>query len=413
MKIVKFVVKCGNFLVLVDLHILPQGSSEDTSWFAEQHKEEIGRMLKDPINLRVQEHLENRHKSSHAKPSKELTQLNPLFIKGDRFRLAAYFMKRHVSLRCIVKERLRELRVFPERFVVCVSQGKEWGNNSRKEDLTEVAGPDSCQSKYFGQTARKDEEKSYSLKQQLKHEGGPSRNVLKPSKHQADNTQTSPPPAVTKESSSTGRKDAKECVRGLQSSFRLPLLALGNVAGSGEPAETKGQKQLCPAASEASSQSCESALPQVQERPEGYEGQRKRRRQGSQHESQENANKVFFGDVPETLSEVVIKTECTKPVEETFPRKWPSGSECCSKQFGSVQTTLEDDLLTWRKSPPRAIFPKNNTEQTAQTEPTTSRKEQSVKSVSSPADKSSADTSSKERAKVGPRKSKLRRLKKA
>ncbi|XP_039594152.1 protein SLX4IP isoform X2 [Polypterus senegalus] len=366
-------------------------------------------MLKDSINLRVQEHLENRHKSNHAKPSKELTQLNPLFIKGDRFRLAAYFMKRHISLRCIVKERLRELRVFPERFVVCVSQGKEWGNNSRKENLTEVAGPDSCQSKYFGQTAWKDKEESYSLK----HEEGPSRNVLKLSKHQADNTQTSPPPAVTKESRSAGRKEAKECIRGLQSSFQLPLLALGNIAGRGEPAETKGQKQLCPAASEASSQSCESALPQVQERPEGYEGQRKRRRQGSQHESQENANKVFFGDVPETLSEVVIKTECAKPIEETFPRKWPSGSEWCSKQFGSVQTTLEDDLLTWRKSPPRAIFPKNNTEQTAQTEPTTSRKERSVKSASSPADKSSTDTSSKETAKVGPRKSKLRRLKKA
>lgn len=28
-----FVLQCGNFAVLVDLHILPLGGQEDTSWF--------------------------------------------------------------------------------------------------------------------------------------------------------------------------------------------------------------------------------------------------------------------------------------------------------------------------------------------------------------------------------------------
>ncbi|XP_045688566.1 protein SLX4IP isoform X2 [Phyllostomus hastatus] len=35
----KFAVKCGDFAVLVDLHVLPQGSNKDTSWFSEQNKE--------------------------------------------------------------------------------------------------------------------------------------------------------------------------------------------------------------------------------------------------------------------------------------------------------------------------------------------------------------------------------------
>ncbi|XP_008760483.1 protein SLX4IP isoform X5 [Rattus norvegicus] len=35
----KFVIKCGNFAVLVDLHVLPQGSNKDSSWFSEQKKE--------------------------------------------------------------------------------------------------------------------------------------------------------------------------------------------------------------------------------------------------------------------------------------------------------------------------------------------------------------------------------------
>lgn len=34
-----FFFQCGNFAVLVDVHILPQGSSKDTSWFSDHEKE--------------------------------------------------------------------------------------------------------------------------------------------------------------------------------------------------------------------------------------------------------------------------------------------------------------------------------------------------------------------------------------
>ncbi|KAL7841407.1 hypothetical protein SRHO_G00250980 [Serrasalmus rhombeus] len=44
-----------------------------------------------------------------------------LNLTGQTLRLAAYFMKRHVNLRCVIRQHYRELRVFPERFIVCVS----------------------------------------------------------------------------------------------------------------------------------------------------------------------------------------------------------------------------------------------------------------------------------------------------
>ncbi|KAK0155837.1 Protein SLX4IP [Merluccius polli] len=46
-------------------------------------------------------------------------------VKGTSFNLVAHFLKRHFSLRCIVKDRYGELRVFPERCVVCVSRAED------------------------------------------------------------------------------------------------------------------------------------------------------------------------------------------------------------------------------------------------------------------------------------------------
>ncbi|XP_053568124.1 protein SLX4IP [Bombina bombina] len=121
MKANKLVVKCGNFAVLVDLHVLPQGSSKDTSWFSDHEKEEVCMLLKETIDSRVKQHIESRKQQGQMK-CKEYTQTSPLFLKGDQIRIAAYFIKRWVNLRCVVKKQYRELHVFPDRFVVCASQ---------------------------------------------------------------------------------------------------------------------------------------------------------------------------------------------------------------------------------------------------------------------------------------------------
>ncbi|XP_069464426.1 protein SLX4IP isoform X1 [Ambystoma mexicanum] len=116
----KLVVKCGNFAVLVDLHVLPRGSSKDTSWFSDHEKEEVCMLLKDPIDARVKQFVE-APKCNGQQKHKEFTHCNPLFLRGHRFRIAAYFMKRWVNLRCILKPQYRGLRVFPDRIIVCAS----------------------------------------------------------------------------------------------------------------------------------------------------------------------------------------------------------------------------------------------------------------------------------------------------
>ncbi|XP_010992608.1 protein SLX4IP isoform X1 [Camelus dromedarius] len=116
----KFAVKCGDFAVLVDLHISPQGSSRDTSWFSEQKKEEVCLLLKETITSRVKEYLEVR--KQHRPSNTEFTRSSPLSLKGYGFQITAYFLKRGVRLRCLGGSRNAELRIFPERFVVCVSQ---------------------------------------------------------------------------------------------------------------------------------------------------------------------------------------------------------------------------------------------------------------------------------------------------
>ncbi|XP_076868376.1 protein SLX4IP [Brachyhypopomus gauderio] len=115
----KFVVKCGNFAVLVDLHILPLGSQDNSSRFSQENKEEVGALIKDVIEQRVRRFPEAR--LGPSKHRKELSPDNPLCLKGQTLRLAAYFMKRHVNLRCIITKHCRDLRIFPERLVVCVS----------------------------------------------------------------------------------------------------------------------------------------------------------------------------------------------------------------------------------------------------------------------------------------------------
>uniref|UniRef100_A0A4W3H6T5 Protein SLX4IP n=1 Tax=Callorhinchus milii TaxID=7868 RepID=A0A4W3H6T5_CALMI len=121
-----FVLQCGNFAVLVDLQILPRGASQDTSWFTEHHKEDVCVLLKEAVNLKIKRYLETRKQHGNPQPklSKELTPSNPLCIKGKTL----------------------YLRVFPDRFVVCVtSHEAELTKGRGQEPVTEKLGA----SEYF------------------------------------------------------------------------------------------------------------------------------------------------------------------------------------------------------------------------------------------------------------------------
>ncbi|XP_042683421.1 protein SLX4IP [Centrocercus urophasianus] len=117
----KFVIKCGNFAVLVDVHILPEGSNKDTSWFSDQEKEEVCMYLEEVVVSRIKRYLEARKKRGQWK-SVEHASSAPLFITANNFHITAYFMKRWVNLRCALGKHYRELRMFPDKFVVCISK---------------------------------------------------------------------------------------------------------------------------------------------------------------------------------------------------------------------------------------------------------------------------------------------------
>ncbi|XP_051945344.1 protein SLX4IP [Xyrauchen texanus] len=145
----KFVVKCGNFAVLVDLHILPLGSQDNASWFFPEHRKEVGSLIRDAVEQKVRQYQEARHLKIQPKPRKDFTLTSPLCLEGGNIHLAVQFLKRHVNLRCVVRQHYRELRVFPERVVVCASppENAALPNVNQNLDVSEQSAP--SKSKYF------------------------------------------------------------------------------------------------------------------------------------------------------------------------------------------------------------------------------------------------------------------------
>ncbi|XP_036801869.1 protein SLX4IP isoform X2 [Oncorhynchus mykiss] len=146
----KVVVKCGSYAVLVDLQIigpLGHGAPQETSWFTMEHTEEVTSLVRDAVDRRVRLYIDCLHKRGQPKHKRELPRANPLCVKGQRVSLVANFVKRHFNLWCIVKHQYGELRVFPERYVVCVS---------RLEDASANPTPAvtvSTESQYFSRPA--------------------------------------------------------------------------------------------------------------------------------------------------------------------------------------------------------------------------------------------------------------------
>ncbi|XP_020565406.1 protein SLX4IP isoform X2 [Oryzias latipes] len=91
----KIVIKCGNFAVLVDLHVLPLGSQKDASWFTVAHVEEVTTLVQDALDQRIRQYTEFLHSKKGCKQRREMTPPSGFSV--------------------------RDLRLFPERYVVCVS----------------------------------------------------------------------------------------------------------------------------------------------------------------------------------------------------------------------------------------------------------------------------------------------------
>uniref|UniRef100_A0ABI7XA07 SLX4 interacting protein n=1 Tax=Felis catus TaxID=9685 RepID=A0ABI7XA07_FELCA len=297
----KFAVKCGNFAVLVDLHILPQGSNKDTSWFSEQKKEEVCLLLKETIDSRVKEYLEVR--KQHRPSNTEFTRSSPLTLKGYGFQITAYFLKRGIRLHCFRSSQNTELRVFPDRFVVCVSQlsfshdlmasqneelteGTLHGASDYLAECAESPLPPSAKRKRnaLKEIVRRTETKSsvVSKSRSSRDIGGTASDpvIAEIARRRGDSQASASPPSESTE-------QAEDNIKAAESHWGLPVQKLENVHQT-QPEDASSQQK--PHHGEWSETgllsrspvcSCESASPGPKQSPQGARTQQKRRNLGS------------------------------------------------------------------------------------------------------------------------------------
>ncbi|XP_040406470.1 protein SLX4IP isoform X2 [Cygnus olor] len=256
---------CGNFAVLVDVHILPQGSSKDTSWFSDHEKEEVCMLLEEVVASRVKHYLEAPKQRGQWK-SMEHASSAPLFIAANSFHITAYFMKRWVNLRCAVGEHYRELRVFPDKFVVCVSKlefnPSAWTceEGALKEEVS------SGTSEYFTESAENrklrislnEQIKQDILKEIVKRTKKRKSTMSKPqtskdskkvdlgsvdsqTENRKNDCQTSTSPQSEVKCRSIGQ--LKDCINTAESNLELPILEMENNVNQRQPEDTSSQRK--------------------------------------------------------------------------------------------------------------------------------------------------------------------------
>ncbi|XP_054370248.1 protein SLX4IP [Molothrus ater] len=440
----KFVIKCGNFAVLVDVHILPQGSSKDTSWFSDHEKEEVCKLLEEVVASRVKHYLEAPKQRGQWKPMEQGSS-GPLFLTAKSLHITAYFMKRWVNLRCALGKRYRELRVFPEKFIVCVSKldfdPSAWTCDSGglKEELSNGT------SEYFTESAENKKPK-ISLSEQIKQDI--LRKIVKRTKPRRSSASK---PQISKDSkkvylgwadSQTENRDSdcepslsaqcavkrrspgllKDCTNTAESSLGLPVLEQRKDVHQGQPEEVHSQHKPRsleqPAArllSESPPCGSESAPPAPKQSQRVTRAQAQLQTCGSQEEL-EHFTKVSSEGTPLTSinTEMSEREEnCLGPfLEETAPLN----SRLFSKQ-DVTETMVDKKSLTLRKNPSRSLFVSSIEVQTSQNEPSTAPEELPAVPTSClelhPVSSEKLSQKRKKEVENGLRKLKLRRLKKS
>ncbi|NXQ73849.1 SLX4I protein, partial [Quiscalus mexicanus] len=438
-----FFFQCGNFAVLVDVHILPQGSSKDTSWFSDHEKEEVCKLLEEVVASRVKHYLEAPKQRGQWKPIEQGSS-GPLFLTANSLHITAYFMKRWVNLRCALGKRYRELRVFPEKFIVCVSKldfdPSAWTCDSG--GLVEEFSNGT--SEYFTESAENKKLK-ISLSEQIKQDI--LRKIVKRTKPRRSSASK---PQISKDSkkvylgwadSQTENRDSdcepslsarcavkrrspgllKDCTNTAESSLGLPVLEQRKDVHQGQPEEVHSQHKPRsleqPEArllSESPTCGSESAPPAPKQSQRVTRAQAQLQTCGSQEEL-EHFTKVSSEGTPLTP----INTEMSEREENSLgpflEKTAPLNSRLFSKQ-DVTETMVDKKSLTLRKNPSRSLFVSGSGVQTSQNEPSTPLEELPAVPTSClelhPMSSEKLSQKRKKEVENGLRKLKLRRLKK-
>ncbi|NXI90295.1 SLX4I protein, partial [Psophia crepitans] len=435
-----FFFQCGNFAVLVDVHILPQGSSKDTSWFSDHEKEEVCMLLEEVVAARIKHYLEAPKRGQWK--SMEHATSGPLFLTAKSFHITAYFMKRWVNLRCAVGKHYRELRVFPDRFIVCVSKLESnpgaWTceNGVLKEELSNGT------SEYFTESAENKKLKM-SLNEQIKQDI--LKEIVKRTKPRKSSTskpqiskdskkaclsvdsqrgsrndcQTALSPQSEVKCQSTGQ--LKDGINTAESSLELPGLELENSVNWRQPENVSSQQKPRSAEWLKSSLLSENPLHSSESAPQGpkqshevTKAQAQQESCGSQ-EKLEDFKKVSSEGtalIPGSSEMSKCHDDCLGPFLE---EKIPLNSRLSSKQ-DTTKTVSDEESLTWRKNLSQPLSERNNMVQRSQNEPSAAAEELPVMPSSclelQPVSSQKLIQKRKKEAENSLRKLKLRRLKK-
>ncbi|NWS67051.1 SLX4I protein, partial [Crotophaga sulcirostris] len=436
---------CGNFAVLVDVHILPQGSSKDTSWFSDHEKEELCMLLEEVVASRVKQYLEAPKQRGQWK-SMEHAPSDPLFLTANSFHITAYFMKRWVNLRCAVGKHYRELRVFPDRFIVCVtkleSNPSTWTcENGQKEELSNGT------SEYFTESAESKKLK-ISLNEQIKQDI--LKEIVKRTKPRKNSTSK---PQISKDSkkvylgsvdSQTGNRkndcqislspqseakcrstgQLKDCTNTAESNLELPVLELENYVNQRQPDDVSSQQKphslewlKSSLLSESPPCSSESALlgPKQSQKVTKTQGQQK---SCGSEEKLAHLKKVFSEGTPSIPSSTEINNCSDDCLDPFLEEKTSLKSRLFSKQ-DLTKTVSDEKSLTLGRNLSRPLSVRNNIMQSSQNEPSTTLPSTELPVMPSSCLELQAVSSEnlmqkrKKEANNGLRKLKLRRLKKS
>ncbi|NXJ50160.1 SLX4I protein, partial [Spizaetus tyrannus] len=437
-----FFFQCGNFAVLVDVRILPQGSSKDTSWFSDHEKEEVCMLLEEVVASRVKHYLEAPKQRGQWK-SMEHAPSGPLFLTANSFHIIAYFMKRWVNLRCAVGKQYRELRVFPDRFIVCVSKLESNPSAWTCENgvLKELSNGTS---EYFTESVENKKLK-ISLNEQIKQDI--LKEIVKRRKPRKSSTSK---PQISKDSkkvylgsvdSQTGNRKndcqtslspqsevkcrspglLKDCINTAESNLELPVLELDNYVNQRQPDDVSSQQKphsvewlKSSLLSENPPCSSESAALGPKQSQEVTKTEAHQKSCGAE-EKLKHFKKVSSEGTPLIPSNTEMSKHNDGCSGLFLEEKTPLSSSLFSNK-NMTKTVSDEESLTLRKNLSQPPSVRNNIVQTSQNEPSATTEELPVMPSSclelQPVSSEKLTQKRKKEVENGLRKLKLRRLKK-
>ncbi|XP_068531773.1 protein SLX4IP isoform X4 [Anas acuta] len=402
-------------------------------------------LLEEIVASRVKHYLEAPKQRGQWK-SMEHASSAPLFITANSFHITAYFMKRWVNLRCAVGKHYRELRVFPDKFVVCVSKLEFNPNAWTCEEGALKEEVSSGTSEYFTASAENrklkislnEQIKQDILKEIVKRTKKRKSSMSKPqtskdskkvdlgsldsqTENRKNDCQTSTSPQSEVKCRSTGQ--LKDCINTAESNLELPILEMENNVNQRQPEDTSSQRKphsverlKSRLLSKNPPCSYESALLDPKQNQKVTKTQAQQGSCGSE-EKLDHFKKASSEEATLIPSNTEM-TKCNDGCSGLFlEEKTPLNSRVFSKQ-DLTKTVSDEESLTLGKNLSQPPPVGHNVAQTNQNEPGTTTKELPAMSSSSclelqPVPVEKPTQKRKKEGEDGLRKLKLRRLKKS